>query len=43
MGDDKVNEAYLQYEEVYKGVDAKVKEAKKMGEDRLRGGSTTDG
>jgi len=30
MGDDKVNEAYLQYEEVYKGVDAKVKEAKKM-------------
>ena len=29
MGDDKVNEAYLQYEEVYKGVDAKVKEAKK--------------
>lgn len=30
MGDDKVNEAYLQYEEVYKDVDAKVKEAKKM-------------
>lgn len=30
MGDDKVNEAYLQYEEVYKSVDAKVKEAKKM-------------
>lgn len=30
MGDDKVNEAYLQYEEVYKGVDAKVKEAEKM-------------
>ena len=29
MGDEKVNEAYLQYEEVYKGVDAKVKEAKK--------------
>lgn len=29
MGDDKVNEAYMQYEEVYKGVDAKVKEAKK--------------
>ena len=30
MGDKHVNEAYLQYEEVYKGVDAKVKEAKKM-------------
>ena len=29
MGDKHVNEAYLQYEEVYKGVDAKVKEAKK--------------
>lgn len=29
MGDKKVNEAYLQYEEVYKGVDAKVNEAKK--------------
>ena len=31
MGDDKVNEAYLQYEEVYKGVDAKVKAANKAG------------
>ena len=30
MGDDKVNEAYLQYEEVYKGVDAQVKAAKQM-------------
>ena len=30
MGDKNVNEAYLRYEEVYKGVDAKVKEAKKM-------------
>ncbi|MDY2622932.1 MAG: LPD1 domain-containing protein [Alloprevotella sp.] len=29
MGDKKVNEAYLRYEEVYKGVDAKVNEAKK--------------
>ena len=29
MGDKNVNEAYLRYEEVYKGVDAKVKEAKK--------------
>ena len=29
MGDKHVNEAYLRYEEVYKGVDAKVKEAKK--------------
>lgn len=29
MGDKHVNEAYLQYEEVYKGVDAKLKEAKK--------------
>ena len=29
MGDKKVNEAYLQYEEVYNGVDAKVNEAKK--------------
>lgn len=29
MGDKKVNEAYLKYEEVYKGVDAKVNEAKK--------------
>ena len=29
MGDNKVNEAYLRYEEVYKGIDAKVKEAKK--------------
>lgn len=33
MGDDKVNEAYLQYEEVYKGVDAKVKEARKSVKD----------
>ena len=31
MGDGKVNEAYLQYEEVYKGVDAKVKAANKAG------------
>ena len=31
MGDDKVNEAYLQYEEVYKSVDAKVKAANKAG------------
>ena len=31
MGDSKVNEAYLQYEEVYKGVDAKVKAANKAG------------
>lgn len=30
MGDKHVNEAYQQYEEVYKRVDAKVKEAKKM-------------
>lgn len=30
MGDSKVNEAYLQYEEVYKGVDAQVKAAKQM-------------
>lgn len=30
MGDKNVNEAYLRYEEVYNGVDAKVKEAKKM-------------
>lgn len=29
MGDKNVNEAYLRYEDVYKGVDAKVKEAKK--------------
>lgn len=29
MGDPKVNEAYLRYEEVYKGVDAQVKAAKK--------------
>ena len=29
MGDDSVNEAYLRYEEVYKGVDAQVKAAKK--------------
>ena len=29
MGDKNVNEAYLQYEEVYNGVDAKVNEAKK--------------
>ena len=34
MGDDKVNEAYLQYEEVYKGVDAKVKEARKSVRDK---------
>ena len=29
MGDPKVNEAYLRYEEVYKGVDTQVKAAKK--------------
>ena len=33
MGDKHVNEAYLQYEEVYKGVDAKVKEARKSVKD----------
>ena len=34
MGDKHVNEAYLQYEEVYKGVDAKVKAARKSVRDR---------
>ena len=33
MGDKHVNEAYLRYEEVYKGVDAKVKEARKSVKD----------
>ena len=37
MGEPKVNEAYLQYEEVYKGVDEQVKAAYKMNkEDHLK-------